>query len=306
MAGLWDWCAGAGLVLEYPAIGADLVRLALAAGDQDRARAVAAAVAAVAAGNDVAWMTGEALRCQGLAGDDPEVLAAAAAAHARGARPYQLAQASEDAGRAFARHGQADRAGPLLGRAAGLYQRLGAARDLARADAALRAAGVRRGRRRGTRDRPRFGWASLTPTEYAVAGLVAEGLSNPQIGARMYISSRTVQTHLAHIFARLDISARAQLAAEVTRRQRDEALPALADSGRMVFARRDGTRRGRGGMAAPFGQGLFWVRFMIRVLRGRVSPALRRGPGAGQASRRTGFPRVPPGRVPGPGRPGGR
>jgi DNA-binding CsgD family transcriptional regulator/tetratricopeptide (TPR) repeat protein len=226
MAGLWEWCAGAGLVLEYPAIGADLVRLALAAGEQDRARAVAAAVTAVAADNDVAWMTGEALRCQGLASDDPEVLAAAAAAHARGARPYQLAQASEDAGRAFARHGQADRAGPLLGRAAGLYQRLGAARDLARADAALRAAGVRRGRRRATRDRPRFGWASMTPTEHAVARLVAEGLSNPQIGARMYISSRTVQTHLAHIFARLDISSRVQLAAEVTRRQHHGALSA--------------------------------------------------------------------------------
>ena len=114
---------------------------------RDRAREVAAAVAAVAEANDVAWMTGEALRCQGLADDDPEVLAAAAAAHARGARPYQLAQASEDAGSAFARHGYADRAGPLLSRAAGLYERLGAARDLARAEATLRAAGIRRGRR---------------------------------------------------------------------------------------------------------------------------------------------------------------
>jgi DNA-binding CsgD family transcriptional regulator len=222
MTGLWDWCAGAGLVLEYPAIGADLIRLARADGDQDRAREVAAAVTAVAEANDVAWMTGEALRCQGLADDDPEVLTAAAAAHARGARPYQLALASEDAGSAFARHGYTDRAGPLLSRAAGLYERLGAARDLARAEATLREGGTRRGRR-AARDRPRFGWASLTPTEHAVAGLVTEGLSNPQVGARMYISSRTVQTHLAHIFAKLDISSRAQLAAEVTRRQHDEA-----------------------------------------------------------------------------------
>jgi DNA-binding NarL/FixJ family response regulator len=52
----------------------------------------------------------------------------------------------------------------------------------------------------------------------AVADLVAEGLSNPQIGERLYIPSRTVQTHLAHVFAKLDISARAQLAVEVTRR----------------------------------------------------------------------------------------
>ena len=74
----------------------------------------------------------------------------------------------------------------------------------------------------GQRGRPQSGWDSLTPTEHAVAGLVAEGLSNPQIGGRLYISGRTVQTHLAHMFAKLDISARAQLAAEVTRRQRDE------------------------------------------------------------------------------------
>jgi len=86
MAGLWDWCAGAGLVLEYPAIGADLVRLALAAGDLGRARQASAAVAEVAAGNDVAWMTGEALRCEGLIEDDPEILQAAADAHARGSR----------------------------------------------------------------------------------------------------------------------------------------------------------------------------------------------------------------------------
>ena len=221
MAGLWDWCASAGLALEYPAIGADLVRLALAAGDLERARQSSAAVAEVASGNDVAWMTGEALRCQGLLGDDPGILQAAADAHARGSRPLGLALACEDAGSALTRHGHAERALPLLDQAAGLYERLGAARDLARAEAALREAGIRRGRR-GTRSRPQFGWPSLSPTEHSVADLVAEGLSNPQIGARLYISHRTVQTHLAHIFAKLDISARAQLAAEVTRRRRDE------------------------------------------------------------------------------------
>jgi DNA-binding CsgD family transcriptional regulator len=39
------------------------------------------------------------------------------------------------------------------------------------------------------------------------------------IGARLYISGRTVQTRLAHIFAKLDIASRAQLAAQVTRHQ---------------------------------------------------------------------------------------
>ena len=221
MAGLWDWCASAGLALEYPAIGADLVRLALAAGDLGRARQASAAVAEVASDNDVAWMRGEALRCQGLIEDDPEILQAAADAHARGSRPLELALACENAGSAFARRGHAERALPLLDQAAGIFERLGAARDLARAEAALREAGIRRGRR-GSRSRPQFGWHGLTPTEHSVADLVAEGLSNPQIGARLYISHRTVQTHLAHIFAKLDISARTQLAAEVTRRRRDE------------------------------------------------------------------------------------
>ena len=49
------------------------------------------------------------------------------------------------------------------------------------------------------------------------ADLVAEGLSNPQIGERLYISRRTVQTHVLHIFMKLGVSSRAQLAAEVTR-----------------------------------------------------------------------------------------
>jgi len=98
------------------------------------------------------------------------------------------------------------------------HGQLDAGWDLARAEAVLRQAGLRRGRR-GPRGRPAFGWASLTPAEQAVAGLVADGLTNPQIGARLYISRRTVQTHLVHIFAKLDIGSRAQLAAQVTRRR---------------------------------------------------------------------------------------
>ena len=216
MTGAWDTCARLGLALDYPAVGADLVRLALAAGDIGRARDASAAVTEVAARNEVPWMTGAALRCRGLIEDDAEVLQAAAVACAGGSRPLGLALACEDAGAAFARQGRLDRARPLLDQALGIYEQLGAARDLARAEATLREAGIRRGRR-GTRGRPQTGWASLTPAEHAVAGLVAEGLTNPQIGERLYISHRTVQTHLGHMFAKLDIATRAQLAADVTR-----------------------------------------------------------------------------------------
>jgi len=217
LAGCWDQPEPQlGLMLEYPVLGADLVRLALACGDRGRGREVAAAVEQVADENEVASLAGAALRCRGLAEDDPGVLLAAAEAYTDLQRPLELALAAEDAGTAFARQGQAERARPLLEQAVEIYERLGAAHDLTRAEAALRVAGVVPGRRR-TRSRPRIGWRSLTPAEHAVAGLVAEGLSNPQIGERLYVSRRTVQTHLAHVFAKLDLTSRAQLAAEVTR-----------------------------------------------------------------------------------------
>jgi DNA-binding NarL/FixJ family response regulator len=60
------------------------------------------------------------------------------------------------------------------------------------------------------------------PAVRAVAGLVADGLTNPQIGERLYISRRTVQTHLVHVFAKLGIASRAQLAAQVTARSRPQ------------------------------------------------------------------------------------
>ena len=218
LAGCWDWCARHSLAAEYRVLGPDLIRLALASGNPERARAVAAAVAGLAERNQVPSLTGAALRCRGLARDDPETLAAAVQACQVGTRPLELAGACEDAGAAYARHGHPDRARPLLDQALTIYERLDAGRDLARAEAALREAGLRRGRR-GPRGRPASGWASLTPAERAVAGLVADGLTNPQIGARLYISRRTVQTHLVHVFAKLDIASRAQLAAQVTRHQ---------------------------------------------------------------------------------------
>ena len=71
---------------------------------------------------------------------------------------------------------------------------------------------VRRGR--GERKRPTSGWASLTPAERDVVRLVADGLSNNEIAARLFVSRRTVQTHLTHVYAKLDINSRVQLAHE--------------------------------------------------------------------------------------------
>jgi DNA-binding CsgD family transcriptional regulator len=73
-------------------------------------------------------------------------------------------------------------------------------------------------RARGERKRPSVGWASLTPTEVKVVRAVREGLSNPQIGERLLISRSTVKTHLEHVFAKVGINSRTELAAEAARR----------------------------------------------------------------------------------------
>ncbi|WP_344663363.1 helix-turn-helix transcriptional regulator [Catenulispora yoronensis] len=78
---------------------------------------------------------------------------------------------------------------------------------------------VTRARRaRGSRGRPSTGWPSLTPTELEVVRLVAEGLTNPEIAARLFISRGTVKTHLSHIFAKLDTVNRTELSAVATSR----------------------------------------------------------------------------------------
>lgn len=80
-------------------------------------------------------------------------------------------------------------------------------------------------RGRGERKRPSSGWAALTPTEVQIVSLVAEGLTNPQIGERLFVSKRTVQGHLGRIFAKLGISSRSELAAEAARRGGRTKLP---------------------------------------------------------------------------------
>jgi DNA-binding CsgD family transcriptional regulator len=76
--------------------------------------------------------------------------------------------------------------------------------------ARLREAGVRRRHWRHA-DRPVSGWRSLTEGELRVARRVAEGLTNPQVGERMFVSRHTVDFHLRQIFRKLEISSRVEL-----------------------------------------------------------------------------------------------
>jgi DNA-binding CsgD family transcriptional regulator len=72
-------------------------------------------------------------------------------------------------------------------------------------------------RGRGERKRPTIGWESLTPTERDVVRLVSEGLPNKDIATRMFVSPRTVQTHLTHVYTKLGLTSRVQLVHEAAR-----------------------------------------------------------------------------------------
>lgn len=67
---------------------------------------------------------------------------------------------------------------------------------------------------RAGRDRPSIGWAALTPAELNVVGLVCEGLRSKEIAVELSVSSRTVDAHLGHIYTKLGLSSRVQLARE--------------------------------------------------------------------------------------------
>jgi len=72
-------------------------------------------------------------------------------------------------------------------------------------------------RGRGERKRPSSGWESLTPTELDVVRLVAEGIPNKDIATRLFVSPRTVQSHLRHVYNKLGLTSRVQLAQEAAR-----------------------------------------------------------------------------------------
>jgi DNA-binding CsgD family transcriptional regulator/tetratricopeptide (TPR) repeat protein len=220
IVGAWDGCERSGLQAELPVLGPDLVRLAVRAGadgDGDRTRRTVRALESLAARNpSVSWVAGAALRARGAADDDLETLLRAVSVYRQGPRPLERAQACEDAGTASIQRGDLTGGRVLLEEAHAVYDSLHAQRDLRRVRASLRAAGVRGGQS-GRRRRPKLGWQALTETELVVVRLVAERLSNPEIAERLFLSRRTVQTHVSHALTKLNLGTRVELASEAQR-----------------------------------------------------------------------------------------
>jgi DNA-binding CsgD family transcriptional regulator len=196
---------------------ADTVRLAMKIGDLATAGAVTAQATAVASGSDVPHRQANALYCRGLLDRDAPRLLAAAERYGDASRPLLRAKALEAAAEAFIGTGDRDQARGAFTGAVEVYASLGASRDAARLQASFREHGIRRGPRAKHRQAS-SGWDSLTPTETKIAAFVEEGLSNPEIAARLLLSRRTVATHVSHILKKLGVNSRIDIAREAALR----------------------------------------------------------------------------------------
>ena len=197
---------------------ADGVRLATKVGDAATARSFADRAVAMADDAEIPHRQANALHCRGLVDQDASRLLRAADRYHDAGRPLPRAKALEAAADALVDTGDRDPARAAFTRAVDLYSSLGASRDVARLQARFRAHGIRRAPRVKHR-RARRGWESLTPAEARIAGLVAEGMTNPQIAAKLFLSHRTVATHVSHILGKLDVRSRIDIAREATDRR---------------------------------------------------------------------------------------
>jgi DNA-binding CsgD family transcriptional regulator len=186
-----------------------LVRGALAGGDRSRAARLAQATQGLAqAKPGDRDLTAAAAHARGLVERDSATIERAAATYSA---PLARARATEDAGLVSATRGNQDGAIARLRQAYALYEQLGTNEGMARVRSQLRAAGVRLHHWKRA-DRPAFGWGSLTETEQRIANLVAQGLSNRQVAGQVFLSTHTVAFHLRHIFWKLEVTSRVQLA----------------------------------------------------------------------------------------------
>ncbi len=195
----------------------DAVRLATETGNLTTAEALAGRAEALAAGSEIPHRQANALYCRGLLDRDTSRLLAAAERYDQAGRPLLRAKALEAAAGQFVDAGDRAPARAAFTEAVEVYASLGAAADVARLQAAFRAHGIRRGPHAKHR-RARSGWDSLTATEIKIAAFVEEGLSNPEIAARLLLSRRTVATHVSHILKKLDVHSRTDIAREATLR----------------------------------------------------------------------------------------
>jgi DNA-binding CsgD family transcriptional regulator len=201
--------AGAG----HPYVGLlsspDLVEAGVRTGERQPAEAAIAALQSFAEPDGPSWARALAARCRALLARGEEAeheFERALSLHAEADRPFDRARTALLYGEFLRRDRRRMDARAQLRAALEVFEQLGAAAWAHRAWVELRASGERaRKRDPGTSD-------ELTPQELQIARFVAEGRSNKEVAAQLFLSPRTIEYHLRHVFTKLAITSRTQLA----------------------------------------------------------------------------------------------
>jgi DNA-binding NarL/FixJ family response regulator len=158
-----------------------------------------------------------ALRCRGVYAGDEEAFAAALELHSAGGNRYEAARTALAAGELLRRRRRRTEARVQLRAAVAGFEATGALAWAERAADELAASGERARRRSpSTAD-------DLTPQELQVAGLVAQGLTNREVAEKLFLSPKTIESHLGRVFRKLGVHTRTQLAVAVGERRRQPA-----------------------------------------------------------------------------------
>jgi DNA-binding CsgD family transcriptional regulator/tetratricopeptide (TPR) repeat protein len=214
ITGAWTLFSVLGVAGGRKNIGFDAMRLALLVDDRETAAGVADGLAQIAKATLAPADAGIARYAAGaLAGDADELLAAIDAFDPL-VQPLARARVTEEAAKLLWNAGRAAEAARVLEDARQTFAGCGALGDAARVGEVFRALGVRRPH---TPARPSTGWESLTPTERRIVDLVATGAGNISIASELGVSRRTVETHLRHVYAKLGVASRVQLALAAAR-----------------------------------------------------------------------------------------
>ncbi|TKK76076.1 hypothetical protein FDA38_27010 [Kribbella jiaozuonensis] len=201
-----------------PMAGPFLVGLAMRANDAERAGVAAEATERLGHINTgVISFDAAATQAGGLLDDDVDRLVEAARAFEVSPRPLARARAAEDAARALQQRSRWAEAVEELAMALAEYDGVGAVALAQRARERL-AEAVTAGRVPVV-GQPAFGWASMTAAELRVARLAATGLTNRAIADELNVSPHTVESHLRHVFRKLDIRSRVELTRLVLTRE---------------------------------------------------------------------------------------
>lgn len=208
--------------LRHPAVvpfWQDLVEAYVLAGRPAEGERVLATLEEQAAATRLAWPAAVAARCRGLLADDErfeDEFLRALELHDALPTPFERARTELVFGGRLRRARRISAARGPLRSALEVFEHLGAEPWAERARAELAAAGDRPARPR------REGTAELTGQELEIATLVAEGATNREVAAALFLSPKTVEFHLTKVYAKVGVRSRTELALAMVR---SEPLP---------------------------------------------------------------------------------